>query len=63
MGEKWLEQGVHGGLECRWGITESERHDTILVMSLVSPESRFRNVVGSHEDLVKALLQIKLGVP
>lgn len=54
--EKRLKQGVHGSLECRRSITETEWHDAVLVMALVSSKSCFRNVRRGHANLVEALL-------
>lgn len=46
--QEWLEKGVHCSLEGRWGITETEWHYAILIMTLVGAECGFLDIVGHY---------------
>lgn len=52
---EWTKQLVHRGLECRRRIAKAKRHYNILIVALVHPESRFRNIMLHHTNLMKTL--------
>ena len=52
---------VHESLECSWGITEAEEHDSGLEESFVSDESGLPLMTIFNVDIVVTPTNIKLG--
>ena len=47
-----FENFIHEALECRRGITKSERHKQEFIMVVMGVKSCFRNVFLFHPDLM-----------
>ena len=58
---EWRENIVHQSIKSRRSISQTKRHDRILIRAKTSPECRLRNVFLANANLMIAHSEIKLG--
>ena len=51
---------LHKSLEGSWGIGETKRHDSELIMTIVGPEGSFLHIIWMNADLIISPMKINL---
>lgn len=58
-----LQEVIHGGLECGWGVAEPKWHDFEFIMVLMRAKHSLRDISFCHSYLMESLTQIQFGEP
>lgn len=60
LAKEWAKELVHGSLESRRSVAETERHDAIFIMAGIRTESGLGDVFLGHADLMESLAEVEL---